>query len=115
MSYADCCEIVTACKTAGVILAVCHVLRYLPQARKITDLIQSGCIGEVVNIQHMEPVSSCADIERDFLNFYRNQSKSTSQSQFRKLPKLEPFARSFIGGESENDSRKTGLDRFSNF
>jgi len=57
VSYADCCEIVSACKTGGVILAVCHVLRYTPQARKITELVQSGCIGDVVNIQHTEPVS----------------------------------------------------------
>ena len=63
VSYADCCEIVAACKTAGVVLAVCHVLRYLPQARKIAQLIQSGYIGDVVNIQHTEPVSSFADIE----------------------------------------------------
>jgi len=58
VSYADCCEIVAACKSAGVILAVCHVLRYTPQARKIAKLIQSGIIGDVVSIQHLEPVSS---------------------------------------------------------
>jgi len=63
VTYADCHEIVAACKTAGVILAVCHVLRYLPQARKITQLIRSGCIGDVVNIQHTEPVSSYAGTE----------------------------------------------------
>jgi len=57
VSYADCCEIVSACETAGVMLAVCHVLRYTPQARKITQLIKSGVIGDVVNVQHTEPVS----------------------------------------------------------
>jgi len=62
VSYADCCEIVAACKSAGVILAVCHVLRYTPQARKIAELVQSGCIGDVVNIQHTEPVSGLADV-----------------------------------------------------
>ena len=55
MSFADCCEIVNTCKSAGVILAVCHVLRYTPQTRKIVELIKSGCIGDVVNIQHTEP------------------------------------------------------------
>jgi len=63
VSYADCCEIVAACKSAGVILAVCHVLRYTPQACKIAELIQSGCIGDVVNIQHTEPVSSVGDFQ----------------------------------------------------
>jgi len=63
VSYADCCEIVTACKNAGVILAVCHVLRYTPQARKIAELIQSSGIGDVVSIQHTEPVSSLDDFQ----------------------------------------------------
>ena len=58
VSYADCCEIVAACQSARVILAVCHVLRYTPQACKIAELIWSGCIGDVVNIQHTEPASS---------------------------------------------------------
>jgi len=56
VSYADCCEIVSACKSSNVILAVCHVLRYLPEVRKITELIRSGALGDVVCIQHTEPV-----------------------------------------------------------
>jgi len=56
VSYADCCEIVSACKRYNVILAICHVLRYLPEVHKITDLIRSGAIGDVVCIQHTEPV-----------------------------------------------------------
>lgn len=39
-------------------LAVCHVLRYMPWAYKIKEIIDSGEIGEVVNIQHTEPVST---------------------------------------------------------
>lgn len=56
VSYKDCEEIVAACKGAGVILTVCHVLRYSPQAIKIKELIDSGVIGDVVNIQLTEPV-----------------------------------------------------------
>ena len=56
MSYSDCCEIVSACKRSNVILAVCHVLRYLPEVRKITELISSAALGDVVCIQHTEPV-----------------------------------------------------------
>ena len=39
-------------------LAVCHVLRYVPWAYKIKEIIDSGEIGEVVNIRHTEPVST---------------------------------------------------------
>ena len=56
VSYADCCEIVSACKSSNVLLAVCHVLRYTPEVHKITELIQSGALGDVVCIQHSEPV-----------------------------------------------------------
>ena len=38
-------------------LAICHVLRYSPQARKIKEIIERGDIGEIVNIQLLEPVS----------------------------------------------------------
>lgn len=50
-------EIVKTCKSEGVLLQVCHVLRYSPWAMKIKEIIDSGRIGDVVNIQHLEPVS----------------------------------------------------------
>ena len=56
VTYQDCLEIVTACKDNGCILAVAHVLRYSPQAMKIKELIDSGVIGDVANIQLLEPV-----------------------------------------------------------
>ncbi|XP_070207390.1 putative oxidoreductase YteT isoform X2 [Littorina saxatilis] len=52
----DCREIVSVCKDNKIVLAVCHVLRYMPWAYKIREIIESGEIGEVVNIQHTEPV-----------------------------------------------------------
>uniref|UniRef100_K1QM90 Putative oxidoreductase yteT n=1 Tax=Magallana gigas TaxID=29159 RepID=K1QM90_MAGGI len=52
----DCREIVRVCKENNVFLSVCHVLRYTPWVRKIKELIDSGAIGDVVNIQHLEPV-----------------------------------------------------------
>ena len=57
VSTADCFEIVETCRRHGVILAVCHVLRYMPQARCVEQLIRNGEIGDVVNIQLLEPVS----------------------------------------------------------
>nr|XP_045601637.1 uncharacterized protein LOC123760172 [Procambarus clarkii] len=52
----DCRAIYEACREARVILAVCHVLRYHPPCQKLKELIDSGVIGEVVNINHTEPV-----------------------------------------------------------
>ena len=53
---ADCEEIAEACTKAGVMVAVCHVLRYFPHCLKIKEVIDSGAIGQVVNINHVENV-----------------------------------------------------------
>ncbi|EGG16566.1 putative oxidoreductase [Cavenderia fasciculata] len=55
-SLEDCKRIVAAVKANNVILAVCHVLRYTPYTQKIKQLIDSGRIGKVLNITHLEPV-----------------------------------------------------------
>ncbi len=38
------------------LISVAHVLRYSPFFRKIKEIIQSGVLGQLVNIQHMESV-----------------------------------------------------------
>nr|XP_039261567.1 uncharacterized protein LOC120337756 [Styela clava] len=54
----DCIAIVKECKENKVMLTVCHVLRYYPPNKKIKELIDSGTIGDVVNIQHLEPIGN---------------------------------------------------------
>ncbi|MFH1024828.1 MAG: Gfo/Idh/MocA family oxidoreductase [Planctomycetota bacterium] len=55
-NVADCRRIVAAAKAAGVILAVCHVMRYTAYTRKVKELVDAGRIGDVVSLQHLEPV-----------------------------------------------------------
>ncbi len=52
----DCVRIVDAVNEAGVMLAVCHVLRYAPYTQLVKELVDGGAIGEVVSVQHHEPV-----------------------------------------------------------
>ena len=40
-------KITRACEEAGVMLVVCHVLRYFPPVVKIKELIESGALGKV--------------------------------------------------------------------
>jgi predicted dehydrogenase len=40
----------------GRIVALAHVLRYTPYARRLKALLEEGAIGEVVSVQHLEPV-----------------------------------------------------------
>jgi len=55
-SEKECREILALSKKTGRIVAVCHVLRYAPYFVKLKEIIQSGVLGEVVSIQHFEPV-----------------------------------------------------------
>ncbi|MFC9431890.1 Gfo/Idh/MocA family protein [Streptomyces sp. NPDC056987] len=48
--------ITEAARRAGVMLAVCHVLRHTPYTRTLKDLLDSGRIGRPVSVQHLEPV-----------------------------------------------------------
>ncbi|MBR6655840.1 MAG: Gfo/Idh/MocA family oxidoreductase [Alistipes sp.] len=38
------------------IVAVCHVLRYAPYFVALKEVLDSGAIGDIVNIQHFEPI-----------------------------------------------------------
>ena len=52
----DCEEIARVCTKSGVLVSVCHVLRYFPPVLKIKEVIESGAIGKVVNINHTENI-----------------------------------------------------------
>lgn len=38
------------------IVAVCHVLRYSPYFRELKEVLDAGLIGDIISIQHMEPI-----------------------------------------------------------
>ena len=49
-------EIADAARRNGIMLAVCHVLRYTPYTRTLKRLLDDGRIGRLVSVQHLEPV-----------------------------------------------------------
>lgn len=53
---AEAIRIVEAAESAGVILAVCHVMRYSVYTRAMKELVTSGKLGEIVSIEHLEPI-----------------------------------------------------------
>ena len=57
-SAEECRALCEAAKKKGVSVLICHVLRYTPFFRTVRKLIDSGKIGEVVNIQLTEPVGN---------------------------------------------------------
>jgi predicted dehydrogenase len=55
----DCKQIALKCdQHPDLINAVCHVLRYYNVCIKLKQVIDSGLIGDIVNINHTEPVSA---------------------------------------------------------
>ena len=52
----ECREILALAKKKGRIVAVCHVLRYAPYFVKMKELVASGAIGEIMSVQHFEPI-----------------------------------------------------------
>ncbi|XP_053499329.1 uncharacterized protein zgc:154075 [Ictalurus furcatus] len=73
----DCTEIAETCIQSGVILAVCHVLQYDPFIRKIKVLIDSGVIGDVIHIQHFEPVGFYHFAHSFVRGNWRNEAESS--------------------------------------
>jgi predicted dehydrogenase len=52
----ECEEVARACRDANILMAVCHTFRYTATTRRIKQIIADGLIGDVVSIQHFEPI-----------------------------------------------------------
>ena len=53
---AACRRIVAAVEEAGVMLAVGHVMRYTPYTRAVKQIVDSGQLGDIMSVQHLEPL-----------------------------------------------------------
>lgn len=52
----ECVAIRDKANEKGAIVAVCHVLRYAPYFIAMKEVIDSGQIGELISVQHLEPI-----------------------------------------------------------
>jgi predicted dehydrogenase len=53
---AECRKIWAKAKETGRIVGVCHVLRYTPYFRELKEILDAKMIGEVISVQHLEPI-----------------------------------------------------------
>jgi predicted dehydrogenase len=74
---ADCRRIVQAAKENDVLFAVCHVMRYTHYTQKLKEVVDSGVIGEVVSIQHLEPVGYWHQAHSFVRGNWRNEQESS--------------------------------------
>lgn len=49
-------RIVEAVERNGVLMTVCHVMRYSSYSRGLKEIVDSGRIGRVISIDHLEPI-----------------------------------------------------------
>ncbi|TQV93463.1 hypothetical protein V2A60_010135 [Cordyceps javanica] len=87
-SVADCVKIRNLAQaTAPKVFGMGHVLRYSPYNRAVKDVIDSGALGEIVNIQHIEPVGNqhFAHSDIDIVNFYLSGLQPTKVHSFGSL------------------------------
>ena len=75
---AECREIVTAVKEAGVLFAVAHVMRYTRYTTALKGILDSGRIGDVISIQHLEPVGFWHQAHSFVRGNWRNEAQSNS-------------------------------------
>jgi len=74
----DECEQIIACvKKHGNLFAVCHVLLYTEFTQKLKALLDQGLIGDVVSIQHMEPVAWWHQAHSFVRGNWRNEAESS--------------------------------------
>lgn len=52
----ECRMILEKVQQTGRIAGVCHVLRYSPYFRELKEIIDKGLIGDIISVQHMEPI-----------------------------------------------------------
>lgn len=73
----ECRDILELANKTGRIVAVCHVLRYAPYFIELREFIQSGKIGELVSIDHFEPIQNI-HMSHSFVRGNWHNSKQTT-------------------------------------
>ena len=83
VTLADCVDIARLVEESRLIFGVGHVLRYSPYNVSMKEIIDSGAIGDIVNIQHIEPIG----FEHFAHSYVRGNWKSEKGSTFSLMAK----------------------------
>jgi predicted dehydrogenase len=75
---ADCQRIIQAVKENGILFGVCHVMRYTRYTQMLKQVVDSGAIGEVVSMEHLEPVGYWHQAHSFVRGNWRNEQESSS-------------------------------------
>lgn len=70
-------RIIACVKQHGNLFAVCHVLLYTDLTTKLREILRAGTIGDVVSVQHLEPVGWWHQAHSFVRGNWRNQAESS--------------------------------------
>lgn len=73
----ECMQILQASKKHNRIVAVCHVLRYSPYFIALKQVVDSGAIGQLVSMQHLEPIQFAHMAHSYVRGNWRNEQMTT--------------------------------------
>ena len=73
----ECKAILAQAKKHNRIVAICHVLRYAPYFIAMREAVHKGLIGDLVSIQHMEPIQYAHMAHSYVRGNWRNSEKTT--------------------------------------
>jgi len=76
-SEQECVAIAEAACRTGVTVVVCHVMRYSPYTRRLVELLESGVVGDIVGVEHLEPVGFWHFAHSYVRGNWRRESEST--------------------------------------
>ena len=74
---AACRRIIAEIRRRGNTLAVCHVLRYTAYTRAVKKIVDSGRIGDIVSVEHLEPVGFWHQAHSFVRGNWRNERESS--------------------------------------
>lgn len=72
-----CLDILHQAQKYNRIVAICHVLRYAPYFKALKDFVTSGKIGDIVSVQHLEPIERIHFSHSYVRGNWNNSKKST--------------------------------------
>lgn len=73
----DCRKLLEKAKASGRIVSVCHVLRYTPYFKQLKEVIDMGMIGDIISLQHMEPIEQIHMSHSYVRGQWKNSKKTT--------------------------------------
>lgn len=74
---AACRRIVAAARKSGKLFSVCHVMRYTNYTQHVKALIDKGAVGDIVSVQHYEPVGFWHQAHSFVRGNWRNEGESS--------------------------------------